>query len=1684
MEYIHSNVTCTEEHVFLYDNLGNKWINEYHFLVILLFIGICIHFLQQTPSNRLSYYLMVSFCVFKTISLDSFTFSPGLLALPARLDRDSVCGAYYAEENSVYFFSGNEITKYNVDANIFYILPDSPVNFACVGQPITTIDDIIYSATMNTNTMISYNITMGSFNTNFTSIPRVKDSGNAEYHCFANINNKYLFVLGESDNADTSHKRAFRIFDLNNHTWFFGPDTLMDIVGASCTVLNNHLYVVGGDNTRSVIKIDISDIENIENYYWMMLTLSQSLSNSIYPWASRIAVHKDEKMIYYVGPQTGIVDAIDTNTDIIYNNVAVSINAAWYAPVIIQNNRMLIFGGMSGICCGSSSSIWQFATLQTSTPTSTPTYAPTILSIPPTTTPTNCQCLLGIPSCCCHDQLQFYAGYSFYDINNNHGIIGHNTLEEAEAFCLNKTYCIGIHQGNGAPFSSIRSVALVVYPSYDAWAKICITDSPTTAPSIAPSYLTSTPSTSPTTAPLGINDQIHIWSVNNQFIWVGPKRVDWYSANTYCINNFATELASIHNDNQSQEISMLCYTQLSPSECWIGLNDIDSESTYKWIDGSPVDYPIKWNSGSPDNNCGSCGDIEEDCVVLAYNPIQLLIDAACSHPVQYYTFICNAPTLAPTSTPSYVPSISPSTQPTTAPTQPPTTTPTSFPSDAPSISPSTSPTTSCVDYKQNSNDGNNEIRVDINMILDVNNYDFNTLNASTFVASKILSYSGAVISCMTYDCLIKCNDVASCSDATIEINNIQNKSVVILCDQPYSCGNAWIYTKSLVLLSNISIICKDKYSCTNMKIDIRNITAFQIYCIESSSCLDVNISIDSDNNDVGKINDGIINCIMLNACDNLMITTTSNQTQLIMYQHSEDVILNNNIGYLYDKNNIQCNNDRYIRVQSNELMSTQYFSNLIQMEYETDLLPCSDVKVFCGNYSCSMTYHYHPSLTTFIVPDSGCYWLNIQEIQNIICAGECISSPTSRPTSSPTSPPTNVTIPPSFTPTNAPTFPPSFTPTDTPSFSPTFLPSYTPSFSPTFLPSHSPTFTPTNTPSYTPSNTPSENPSTSPTNTPTFLPTNVPTRFPTENYKNIYDSFIDIIYVINGLHISYIIEFEDNTLNVLSEVIEIIESKYFVDNVVEYKDFMIKVKDINGFEDLSNINLKKDHDIKLNSQIICGSDVNGVLLKTSKQPEFDRAVTLYLRKYIFKNNTNLQFYVDGKESLQIYNETLNKTSESQLIIIFSVLIVCMGLIASLFIKWSNKKSDGKVDNARWRAPLLFAFQIYDFISDINLCYDIFNNDLIHSGDLRSTIILWCGIFAALFTALPFISNMIYGIRIKKQKVIQNNRRADEYFTANMAVFMALIVMSGGCHPSLLLVSSNIFGLNAFQSGLTKPELNKLTKIKIKSTITLENGPQLIVQIIYATQTSNISTPIFLAFIGSFLSIILAISSYFANRENRKNSESKSYYVRFCNENGTKLDVEQEKNIQTNKGRTDKLQKAISKVFGVSHDNIEIGYVWVRKDGVEMYISHYLSKSEMSKYNQNNRGYMSMITPKQYLTNVYTKMKAEINKTFRTHFDIQDEDFIVELILDDYDTTVVGNDDNNIALALTEGIQLTQIVHSNTKADEIHEIHNIIQTMNVNITHMMQNMNSHENEKKDEEIDILNKSNGSHHSFLE
>eukprot|EP01083_Nonionella_stella_P023903 66130_1 len=112
--------------------------------------------------------------------------------------------------------------------------------------------------------------------------------------------------------------------------------------------------------------------------------------------------------------------------------------------------------------------------------------------------------------------------------------------------------------------------------------------------------------------------------------------LNWQEADTYCMDHYNSHLATIHDDDSSQILQYL----LGERTAWIGLNDINSEGTWVYADGTlchtedgncDSDYAY-WYTGYPITG------INYDCGLM--DNIYMLLSGPCSIT---RPFICNPP---------------------------------------------------------------------------------------------------------------------------------------------------------------------------------------------------------------------------------------------------------------------------------------------------------------------------------------------------------------------------------------------------------------------------------------------------------------------------------------------------------------------------------------------------------------------------------------------------------------------------------------------------------------------------------------------------------------------------------------------------------------------------------------------------------------------------------------------------------------------------------------------------------------------------------------------------------------------------------------------------------------------------------------------------------------------------------
>ena len=112
------------------------------------------------------------------------------------------------------------------------------------------------------------------------------------------------------------------------------------------------------------------------------------------------------------------------------------------------------------------------------------------------------------------------------------------------------------------------------------------------------------------------------------------------------------------------------------------------------------------------------------------------------------------------------------------------------------------------------------------------------------------------------------------------------------------------------------------------------------------------------------------------------------------------------------------------------------------------------------------------------------------------------------------------------------------------------------------------------------------------------------------------------------------------------------------------------------------------------------------------------------------------------------------------------------------------------------------------------------------------------------------------MRTNSPETMQKSPSARAWFGNHLPQFILLCIACAGTYPALGLTNSRLFGLDFFNAGLLTSELHELSKIKIRSTIFMENVPQLIIQVIYSYHIGSLENATILAFIASSFPLLI------------------------------------------------------------------------------------------------------------------------------------------------------------------------------------------------------------------------------------
>ena len=173
------------------------------------------------------------------------------------------------------------------------------------------------------------------------------------------------------------------------------------------------------------------------------------------------------------------------------------------------------------------------------------------------------------------------------------------------------------------------------------------------------------------------------------------------------------------------------------------------------------------------------------------------------------------------------------------------------------------------------------------------------------------------------------------------------------------------------------------------------------------------------------------------------------------------------------------------------------------------------------------------------------------------------------------------------------------------------------------------------------------------------------------------------------------------------------------------------------------------------------------------------------------------------------------------------------------------------------------------------------------------------------------------------------------------VLVLLCMLSGDVTSSLKVVNSNAFGLPAFNMGLAKYKQDRTVRHRLWLTIALENIPQIVISLLYATQLAGFDNTVLAALLSSISSVILALLSAFLEYP-------KSYYIY---QMGIKLDTAQlqNPNLRASLKMTKTMAKSICK--SMDRDN---GFIIVENvyfDGNDLICFHIVSNEIIDQNKQ-------------------------------------------------------------------------------------------------------------------------------------
>eukprot|EP01084_Bolivina_argentea_P116905 207647_1 len=330
-------------------------------------------------------------------------------------------------------------------------------------------------------------------------------------------------------------------------------------------------------------------------------------------------------------------------------------------------------------------------------------------------------------------------------------------------------------------------------------------------------------------------------------------------------------------------------------------------------------------------------------------------------------------------------------------------------------------------------------------------------------------------------------------------------------------------------------------------------------------------------------------------------------------------------------------------------------------------------------------------------------------------------------------------------------------------------------------------------------------------------------------------------------------------------------------------------------------------------------------------------------------------------------------------IICSLVFVCLAVISCIHTEYSyrndcrilTKNGCYKSDVPSVRVVIKVFLRICDLITDVALVYTITGTYIMYQTEL----LLILSVCSFTFLIIPYIINLISIVHISKLDNIVIERPTI-WFSKYMFVFVSLTLITGDCFVSAQVISSNLFGLNVFNSGLNIVQLNSIKHIQIINIVT-ESIPQSVIQGIYGYY--NGITPLLL--LSVFLSLLSSISnslSWCITGHIHHKCKLVQYVLKVTLiDNGTDQTNKKKELLQIIKyrGCTRILRNKICLILGIETSKLQIGCVDMNDNGCNINII----QTVMTQTD---------FCIQKFYQNKYNEISDEIKKVYYLQWDIR------------------------------------------------------------------------------------------------